>query len=52
MGPQVLEDVEEPMPSRPATLKDAGIPDQIVLDQHSLTHFPSQPLCKVCVQSR
>ena len=23
-----------------------------VLDQHSLTHFPSQPWCKVCVESR
>ena len=27
-------------------------PDQIVLDQHSLRHFPSQPWCKVCVGSR
>ena len=51
IGPQALEDVEEPMPSRPATLKDPGTPEQIVLDQHSLTHFPSQPCCKVCVES-
>ena len=51
MGPQMLEDVEEPMPSRPATLRDPGTPDQIV-EQHSLTHFPSQPWCKMCVESR
>ena len=44
IGPQALEDVEEPMPSRPATFKDPD-PDQIVLDQHSLTHFTSQPWC-------
>ena len=46
IGPQALEDAEEPMPSLPATLKDLGTPpDQIVL--HSLTHFPSQPWCKL-----
>ena len=45
MGPQMLEDVEEPMPARPATLRDPGTPD-------SLTHFPSQPWCKMCVESR
>ena len=28
---QSLEDVEEPMPSGPATLKDTGTPYQIVL---------------------
>ena len=27
-------------------------PDQIVMEQHSLTHFPSQPWCKMCVESR
>ena len=43
MGPQMLEDVEEPMPARPATLRDPGTPDQIVMEQHNLTHFPSQP---------
>ena len=43
MGPQMLEDVEEPMPATP---------DQIVMEQHSLTHFPSQPWCKMCVESR
>ena len=37
IGPKGLEDVEELMPSRPATLKDPGAPDQIVLDQRSLT---------------
>ena len=52
IGPQMLDDVEEPMPARPATLKDPGTPDQIVMEQHSLTHFPSQPWCKMCVESR
>ena len=42
--PQALEDVEEHMPSRPATLKDPGTPDQIVVDQHSLTLFPESGL--------
>ena len=51
MGPQMLEDVEEPRPSRSATLRDPGTPDQIVMEQHSLTHFPSQPWCKICVES-
>ena len=40
-GSQALEDVEGTMPSRPATQKDPGTLDQIVLDPHSLTHFPS-----------
>ena len=31
LGPQMLEDVEEPMPARPATLRDLGTPDPIVL---------------------
>ena len=52
VGPQMLEDFEEPMPARPATLKDPGTPDQLVMEQHSLTHFPSQPWCKMCVESR
>ena len=52
IGPQLLDDVEEPMLVRPATLKDLGTPDQIVMEQHSLTHFPSQPWCKMCVESR
>ena len=47
MGPQMLEDVEEPMPARPATLRDPGTPDQIVMAQHNPTHFPSQPWCKM-----
>ena len=52
-GSQALEGVEEMMPSRPATPKIQAAPDQIVLDhRHSLTHLPSQPWCKVCVQSR
>ena len=49
VGPQMLEDVEDP---RPATLRDPGTPDQIVMEQHYLTHFPSQPWCKMCVESR
>ena len=40
------------MPSRPATLEDPGTPGQNVLDQHRLTHFTSQPWCKVCVESQ
>ena len=39
------------MPSRPATFEDPGTLDQIVLDQHSLTRFPSLPWCKVRVES-
>ena len=35
-----------------ATLRDRGTSDQITLDQHSLTHFPSQLWCKACVESR
>ena len=52
VGPQMLDYVEEPMPARPATLKDPSTPDQIVLEQKSRTHFPSQPWCKMCVESR
>ena len=43
-GPQALEDVDGPMPSRLATHQDPGTPDQIVLDQHSLTHFTESAL--------
>ena len=28
MGPQMLEDVDEPMPARSATLRDPGTPDK------------------------
>ena len=52
IGPQTLDDVEEPMPARFPTLKDPGILDQTVLDLHSLTHFPSHPWCKMCDESR
>ena len=48
----MLEDFEEPMPARPATLKAPGTPDQLVMEQHSLTHFPGRPWCKMCVESR
>ena len=41
IGPQTLDDVEEPMPARPATLRGPGTPDRIVVQQQSLTHFPS-----------
>ena len=46
IGPQILDYVEDSMPARLPTLKD-----QIVLEKHSLTHFPSQPWCKMCVES-
>ena len=52
IGPQMLEDVEEPMLARPAILKDPGTPDRIVMEQYSLTHFPSQLWCKMRVESR
>ena len=52
VGPQILEDVKEPMLARLATLRDPGTPDQIVMEQHNQTHFPSQPWCKMCVESR
>ena len=52
LGPQMLEDVDEPMTARPTNLRDPGTPGQIVMEQHSLTHFPSQLWCKVCVESR
>ena len=52
VGPQMLEDFDEPMPARPTTLRDPGTHDQIVMEQHSLTHFPSQSWCKMCVESR
>ena len=44
IGLQMLEDVEEPMRAHSATLRDPGTPDQIVMEQHSLTHFPSPAL--------
>ena len=40
IGPQRLEDVEEPMPARPATLRDPGTPDRIVMEQHSFRVSP------------
>ena len=52
IGPQMLEDVEGPMLARAAALRDPGTSDQIVMEQHSLTHLPSQPWCKMCVESR
>ena len=52
LGPHMLEDVEEPMLARSAALRDLGTPDQIVMEQHNLTHFPSQLWCKMCVESR
>ena len=52
VGKQMREDVEEPMLARLATLRDPGTPDQIVMEQHNLTHFPSPPWCKMCVESR
>ena len=52
IGPQMLEDVEEPMPARPATLRGPGTPDQIGMGWQSLAHFPSKPWWKMCVESR
>ena len=49
IGPQALD---EPMASRPATLRDPGTPDEIVVDQNNLTHFPSQPWCTECAEFR
>ena len=43
-GLQALEGAAEPMPCRTPTLNDPGIPDKIVLDQHSSTHFPESAL--------
>ena len=40
------------MLARPATFRDPGTPDQIEMEQNNLTHFPSQPWCKMCVESR
>ena len=44
----MLEDVEEPMPARPVTLRDPGTPDQIVMEQHSLTLSQSTLVQDVC----
>ena len=53
IGPQMLDDVEEPMPARPATLKDPGTPrSNRDGTAQSDAHFPSQPWCKMCVESR
>ena len=52
MGPQALENVDVPMLARTTTIKDPGTPDQIVVEKHNLTHFSSQPWCKMCVESR
>ena len=38
--------VDELMHSRPATLRDPVSPDQIVVEYHKLTYFPSQPWFK------
>ena len=37
---------------RLATLRDPGTPDEIWMEQHDLTHFPSHSWCKMCVESR
>ena len=50
--PQMLDDVEGPMLARPATLKDPGTPDRIVMEQHSVAHFWSHPWCKMCLECR
>ena len=40
IGPQALEDAEEPMPSCLATLKDRGTLDQIMLGSAVSNTFP------------
>ena len=47
LGPQALDVVEEQMP---AIGKDPVTPDQTVLDQHIMTHFPSRP-CARCASN-
>ena len=44
--------MDEPAPIVPATLRTPGSPEQSVIDQHELTHFPSQPWCPLCVAAR
>ena len=46
IGLQAMSDVDELMPFRPATLRDLVAPDQIVVEDHTLTYFPSQPRFK------
>ena len=43
IGVQAMSDVDELMPSRPATPRNPVSPDQIVVEYDMLTYFPSQP---------
>ena len=36
--------------ARPASFKNLGTPDQMMIEQHILTHFPNQPWCKRSVE--
>ena len=47
IGPQMLEEVVVPMPAQRSWHSQSN---RAV--QRSLTHFPSQPWCKMCVESR
>ena len=50
MGPQMLEDVQEPMPARSATLRDLGTPYQIVMEQDINHHIEnSRKSTQLCV---
>ena len=45
-------EIEDAAPPRPATLKSPGAPEKQAVDLHNLLHFPSEPWCEHCVQSR
>ena len=49
MGPQMLEGADA---CSSCNAQRSRHSDPIVMEQHSLTHFPSQPWCKMCVASR
>jgi len=51
-GPQPIDEVEEPEPVRPATLRSPGAPEPQEIEMHNLTHFPSKPWCSICVEAR
>ena len=46
IGPQMLDDVEEPKPARPATLKDPDNLDRIG-NGRAQYDTPSQPWCNM-----
>ena len=52
MGPQMLDDVEEPMPARPPTLRDPGTPDQTVMEQTQFDSLSESTLVQDVRRSR